>query len=117
MPNDADYNNNGFDDVGTLCTSTTVGSDTFKPFDKFGETKVTGATFTTSDNKVYTVNPTTNIPFKKDSVIAYENGTVVTPSSIDLINGKVVFSTARTGTMTFDYTWINKFNIMMYKPS
>ena len=117
MPNDADYNNNGFDDVGTLCTSTTVGSDTFKPFDKFGETKVTGATFTTSDNKVYTVNPTTNKPFKKESVICYSNGAVVTPDSIDYTNGTVTFNTAQTGTMTFDYTHIIKFNIMMYKPS
>ena len=89
----------------------------YRPFDKFGENKITGATFTTTDNLTYTVNPTANIPFKKDSVVAYENGTVVTPSSIDLANGKVIFSTARTGTMTFDYTWINKFNIMMYKPN
>lgn len=116
-PNADDYNNNGFDDVSALCTSTTVGSDTFRPVDKFGETKITGASFTTTDSKIYTVNPTTNVPFKQRSVICYSDGNVVTPDSIDYSNGTVTFNTAQTGTMTFDYTHIIKFNIMMYKPS
>lgn len=116
-PNNNDYNNNGFDDVSALCTSTTVGNDTFRPIDKFGETKITGATFTTTDNKVYTINPIANKPFKKGSVICYSNGTVVTPDSINYDDGTVTFSTIQTGTMTFDYTYLYKFNIMMYKPS
>ncbi|MFC0903900.1 cell adhesion protein [Clostridium sp. MT-14] len=33
-PNDDDYNNQGFDDINTLCTDMTVGIDTFKPIDK-----------------------------------------------------------------------------------
>ena len=116
-PNNNDYNNNGFDDVSTLCTSTTVGSDTFRPVDKFGETKVTGATFTTADNKTYTVNPNTNVSFKQGSVICYSDGNVVTPDNIDYVNGTVTFNTAQTGTMTFDYIYMYKFKIMMYRPS
>ena len=116
-PNANDYTNNGFDDVSTLCTSTTVGSDTFRPVDKFGETKVTGATFTTADNKTYTVNPNTNVSFKQGSVICYSDGNVVTPDNIDYVNGTVTFNTAQTGTMTFDYIYMYKFKIMMYRPS
>lgn len=115
QPNDSDCTTNGFDDIGVLTNTMTKNSDIFKPIDKLGDTKVIGVTFTTTDNLTYTVNPTTNIPFKQGSVIAYENGTIVTPSNVDLINGKVIFSTARTGTMTFDYTWINKFDIKLYK--
>mgnify|MGYP002347533338 CR=1 FL=1 len=33
-PNDDDYNNQGFDDINTLCTDMTVSTDTFKPIDK-----------------------------------------------------------------------------------
>lgn len=117
MPNADDYNNNGFDDVGALCTSATIGTDTFRPVDKFGETKITGASFTTIDSKVYTVNPTTNVPFKQGSIVCYSDGNVVAPDSIDYVNGTVTFNTAQTGTMTFDYIYMYKFKIMMYKSS
>lgn len=89
--------------------------DSYRPIDKFGETKVTEATFITTDNKIYTVNSATNISFKQGSVVCYSDGTVVTPDSIDYTNGTVTFNTAQTGTMTFDYIYIYKFEIMIYK--
>lgn len=114
QPSDSNYIDSGFDDIAILTQNMTVGSDTFKPIDKINNISVTEATFTTSDNLTYTVNPL-NIPFKEGSVKAYEDGTEVIPTSIDLDNGKVVFNIARTGTMTFDYICLPQ--IKLYKPN
>lgn len=89
----------------------------YKPIDQFGENKILGASFSTTDNKTFTVDPLTNVPFKQNSVICYKDGIEAIPDEINYDEGIVVFNTEQIGIMTFDYTYIVPFDILLYKPN
>jgi hypothetical protein len=75
------------------------------------ENTVTGETLSTDDDMTFELD---NAPIKPGSIAIYEGGSEITSqiTSKDLKNGTVTFDETHIGTITADYTWLEKVEVI-----